>query len=209
MSKIQDPPKVIVHHIEDVSGPPFLKLRHIKIKLQYPNGSMSEEFVHDVVTRKSLDAVVICAYDMTGYENGEEPKIWLRSCVRPSVSTRAAFPNSLGSGWELPAGLVDGDEDPKQAAIRELYEEVGFKVDSVDECGPPVWGSVGISPELLYFFSVNVTGLERFVPTEDGSPTERYGECILVPLGQALSVGDMKTDLGVYRLLISAMMQEE
>jgi 8-oxo-dGTP pyrophosphatase MutT (NUDIX family) len=178
----------------------------MRLKLQYPNGTFSEDFIHDVVTRENLDAVVICAYDMTGFEQGQEPKIWLRSCVRPSVSTRAPFPNSLGSGWELPAGLIDDGETPEQAAVRELYEEVGFKVDSADECGRPVWGSVGISPELLYYYSVNVTGLERHTPTEDGSPTERHGECVLVPMSAALEVGDMKTDVGVYRLLVSALM---
>ena len=33
--------------------------------------------------------------------------------------------------WELPGGLVDGDEDPEEAARRELLEEVGLEVDDL------------------------------------------------------------------------------
>jgi ADP-ribose pyrophosphatase YjhB (NUDIX family) len=30
--------------------------------------------------------------------------------------------------WALPAGFVDADEDPKLAAVREIYEETGLNV---------------------------------------------------------------------------------
>jgi len=193
---IAHPPKVICHHIKDVDGPPFLTLRHLKLKLEYQDGSTSEEFTHDVVLRSKCDAAVIVPYDLSG----PEPRVWLRSCVRPAVCTRKEFPNSYGSGWELPAGLVDEGELPIEAGIRELYEEIGFKVQEVQELGRPVWGSVGISPELLFFYCVDVTGLIRYNPAEDGSPLERFGECVLVSLDDALTLGDMKTDLGVHRL---------
>jgi hypothetical protein len=59
MAIIRKPPQVVVHHIDDCEGPPFLKVRHLKCKLKYPNGDISEEFLHDVVERKSLDACVM------------------------------------------------------------------------------------------------------------------------------------------------------
>lgn len=36
---------------------------------------------------------------------------------------------------ELPAGMVDGDEDPLQAAKRELQEETGYTADSFEYLG--------------------------------------------------------------------------
>lgn len=200
MARVKKAPQVVVHHIKDCKGPPFLKLRHLKCKLEYPNGEMSEEFVHDVVERGSMDAVIICPYDIS---DPNEPKVWLRSCVRIAVSNRAPFPNSLGSGWELPAGLIDDGENPRDTAIRELEEEVGIKAPKrrAKKLGRPVWGSVGLSGERLFYYAVDVTGLPVGTPSEDGSPQERNGECVLVPVEDALTVGDMKTDLGILRLM--------
>jgi 8-oxo-dGTP pyrophosphatase MutT (NUDIX family) len=214
MVDILNPPQIKIHYINDVDGPPFLRLRHVKMKLEYPHGEFSEEFVHDIVERGKLDAVVIVPYEMRydhaatrAADRGCAPRplkftpwVWLRSCVRPAVGARFEFPNSQGCGWELPAGLIDPGELPEETAIRELREEVGFEVCEVRELGRPVWGSVGLASERLYFFAVDVSGLERHIPSEDGSPLERHGECILAPYDKALQVGDMKTDLGVMRL---------
>lgn len=198
---VKEPPRVKIHHIYDVEGPPFLTLTHQKLQLEYPDGTKSDPFVHDVVSREQMDAVIIVAFDLTDVaQNAGEPKVWLRSCVRPAVASRHPYPNSLGNGWELPAGLIDQGELPEQTAVRELREEIGFSVNEVTELGRPVWGSVGIAPERLFFFCTNVTGLEREKPSEDGSALERHGDCVLVSLSDGLQVGDMKTDLGIFRL---------
>ena len=34
--------------------------------------------------------------------------------------------------WTLPGGIIDPDETPKEAAVRETFEEVGLKVASKD-----------------------------------------------------------------------------
>jgi hypothetical protein len=115
MVDILNPPKIQIHYIDDVDGPPFLHLRHVKMKLEYPNGEFSEEFVYDIVECGKPDAVVIVPYEMR-YDDLYSDQvlcIWLRSCVRPAVGARFEFPNSKGSGWELPAGLIDPGELPK------------------------------------------------------------------------------------------------
>ncbi len=35
-------------------------------------------------------------------------------------------------GWELPGGMIDTDEEPADAAIRELEEETGYRAESVE-----------------------------------------------------------------------------
>jgi 8-oxo-dGDP phosphatase len=35
-------------------------------------------------------------------------------------------------GWELPGGLVDEDEEPAEAAVRELEEETGYRAGRVE-----------------------------------------------------------------------------
>ena len=37
--------------------------------------------------------------------------------------------------WELPPGVIDDDETPLQAAIRETEEEIGYKVNEVYDYG--------------------------------------------------------------------------
>lgn len=88
----------------------------------------------------------------------------------------------------------------------QLFESFKRKLEllppiaSAYKLGEPVWGSVGLSGERLFYYAVNVTGLPVGKPSEDGTPQERNGECILIPLDDAFGVGDMKTEIGALRL---------
>lgn len=42
--------------------------------------------------------------------------------------TRRALDISYGGYWEFPGGKLEQDEDPQQALIREIHEEVGLTV---------------------------------------------------------------------------------
>ena len=51
--------------------------------------------------------------------------------------------------YELPAGLVESGEDPRQAAVRELFEETGLKLTPVEDhgWGRPFYTTVGMTDE--------------------------------------------------------------
>lgn len=52
------------------------------------------------------------------------------------ILVRQFRPAVLQHTLELPSGYIDSGETAKQAAARELYEETGFKCESMDYLGP-------------------------------------------------------------------------
>jgi ADP-ribose pyrophosphatase len=117
-----------------------------------------------------------------------------------------------GALWELPAGLIEpGEQTPegvREAARRELEEELGFSV-SAGELSP-LGGSTlpcpGVIGERHFFFSVAVDPARRAEPGLDGSALERFGRVVAVPLEKALAlcesgaIEDAKTELALRRL---------
>eukprot|EP00532_Pseudo-nitzschia_australis_P012924 CAMPEP_0168221012 /NCGR_PEP_ID=MMETSP0140_2-20121125/9630_1 /TAXON_ID=44445 /ORGANISM="Pseudo-nitzschia australis, Strain 10249 10 AB" /LENGTH=243 /DNA_ID=CAMNT_0008149959 /DNA_START=272 /DNA_END=1001 /DNA_ORIENTATION=+ len=66
---------------------------------------------------------------------------------RPHASGRAVPPPDGQSTLEFPAGLIDDDETPEQAALRELREETGY-VGEACKLPPVVSRQVCMSPGL-------------------------------------------------------------
>lgn len=69
---------------------------------------------------------------------------------RVLVCRRADLPNVEGSpsGWQLPQGGIDADEDPRQAVLRELAEEIG--TDRARIIGEhPEWLTYDLPPTLM------------------------------------------------------------
>lgn len=194
---------------------PFLRVEHHVLCAHFPDGTVSEPFHYDVVSREKLDAVVIAAHyrDEQGVRH-----VYLRSALRPPVALRPDDAHPMpghedgGSLWELPAGLVEPDERSEEglrmSAARELHEELGFEIDPVRllPLGPSTFPAPGIIGERHFFFHVPVLPDKRTNPPEDGSVLERNAAIVALSLKEALAlvragrVEDEKTEIGLRRL---------
>jgi ADP-ribose pyrophosphatase len=210
-------PRILLAQEEDAepSSPPFLRVQRVMLRASFPDGERSEAFSYDIVTRDRLDAVVIAAHfrDERGVRH-----VYLRSSVRPPVAlrNRATSPvaerDDLGNLWELPAGLVEVEEQSPEGlllcAARELHEELGFEVDprALAPLGPSSFPAPGMVGERHFFFHITVDPSRRAAPTEDGSVLERKATIASLPLDDALALArsglieDEKTELALRRL---------
>ncbi len=84
------------------------------------------------IKRAKCDAVVLIITSADG------EKILLNKEYRMAVG---------GFAYNFPAGLIDEGESPDVAAARELWEETGLKLISIDEVLPMSFSGVGITNE--------------------------------------------------------------
>jgi ADP-ribose pyrophosphatase len=191
--------------------PGFLRLVRRKLQAVFPDGSRSAQFEYDEVDRSALDAVVLVAH----YLQAGQRFVFLRSSLRPPLAfRRGSLPPVAAAAclWELPAGLVEADEESQlgllRCAQREIREELGFSVgaEQLRELGRGTFPSPGVLAERHYFFEFEVQPEGRQEPDLDGSVLEQGGRVIAVELQRALQwcssghIEDAKTELGLRRL---------
>jgi ADP-ribose diphosphatase len=207
-------PSIRLELLEDLSPdaqPGFLRLVRRRLRAHYPDGSASNPFLYDEVDRRAIDAVVIVAHYVA--ERGER-RVFLRSALRPPIYFRSSARapgdglDSRGGLWELPAGLIEPEEQTASAAARELFEEVGLRVSpaALRPLGTSMYPSPGVIAERHFFFEVAVDPRERTEPPLDGSALERDGVILDVAVAAALAmctkgeIEDAKTELALRRL---------
>ena len=95
---------------------------------------------------------------------------------------------------EACAGLIDGNEEPRVAAFRELKEETGYlekDVTDIEEMPQGLYVSPGYTTERLYFFSARLK-------SDDIKPIEQsldHGEEVEVVWVDVKNITKMSTDM--------------
>ena len=201
-------------NLRTLAEPGFLKVRRSELTFHYPNGSTSEPFTVDRMYRGTDDAVGILAW----FISDGVRHIYLRSAVRPAISLRdysvtgVKEPRDIGNLWELPAGGIEKSEVGQSgilvAAARETEEELGFKLNPNEFkfLGKRTFLDVGSSGTRMFLLHCQVDPIEKNTPNGDGSPMEKFGEVISLPLSAAMQavndgyIIDSYTEIGIRRL---------
>jgi len=114
------------------------------------------------------------------------------------LAVRQTRPGANGATLELPAGCLEGDEAPEQAAARELEEECGLAAASWRKLGS-FWAAPAYSTEYVHVFEA--TGL-----LDVGSPGLDADEDVVVerlPLKGVLAELSDAGSLGALALWLS------
>lgn len=113
------------------------------------NGIFKDSYTRYKLTRP--DAVAILVF------NEDTKQITLVKQFRYPISHRESE-NIL----EVVAGKIDGDESPKKAAIRELEEEIGYRISEEILSNPiEMYASAGYSTEKIYIFLAVVKNSDK------------------------------------------------
>jgi len=87
-----------------------------------------------------------------------------------------------GTIWEVPAGKLDGDEDPALCAARELQEETGYRAGRIEPTGA-ILTTPGFTDEKIWLFSAF-----DLAPGESAHEDHEVIRTEVVPLARALDM---------------------
>ncbi len=194
----------------------FLRIARLRLRNRYADGTTSDVYPCDVLTRPGSDAVVAVLFEVDGRRR---VRVLLRDAPRAPVYLRAAKrfvhpdPRVYTSLLELVAGMVEGDDGPGEAglgrrAALESSEEAGLDVpaDAFRSIGGESFASPGTGDEKLYFCA-GEADLARARPgAGDGSVMEQGARVVVMELAEAIEacrrgeIPDLKTEVGLLRL---------
>lgn len=167
-----------------IKSEPIYSGRIVKLfkdTVRFPNGDTGEL---DIIRHPGASAIVPFLSD----PEGEDPQLLLIKQYRYAAG---------GFIYEIPAGLLNEGEKPKDCAIRELKEETGCTAERV-EFLTSVLTTPGFTDEQIHIFMA--TGLER---GETAHESDEFMTLETVTLSQALQliqkgeIRDGKTALGI------------
>ncbi len=195
----------------------FLRVCRVRLRNRRDDGSLSDRYICDYVTRpKGADAVVVGLW-RRGHTT---PEVLLRRGLRPAlVLGRPDADVPIADGrtdarlLEVVAGIIEredrGEAGVKKRACIEAYEEAGIEIEpsQVEFLGAATFPSAGSMPEKFWLVAAEVPNdVQMHSPPTDGSPMEEGAELQWVSLIDAIAwceagtIEDCKTELVLRRL---------
>ncbi len=104
-------------------------------------------------------------------------------------------------GWllEIPAGTLDGPEDPEQCARRELEEETGFRAGRLVPLGW-IWTTPGFTDEKIWLYlATDLEPSEQALEPDEDLSVERLALEEAVALVHSGGIRDGKSICGLLR----------
>jgi ADP-ribose pyrophosphatase len=193
----------------------FLRVKRLVVRNHYTDGSQSDAYACDVVSRQNIDAVAVVLYERA---SDGSVRVALKAGVRPPIYFRKdkALTHPDTEQYLLLPEIVAGMLEPEDAgeggidhrAALECMEEAGFAVadEAIQPLGGPLFASPGITDEKVHYRCAAVVLAEACEPTGDGSVMEEAGGVVILELEDAIRrcrdgrIPDAKTELALVRL---------
>ncbi|UCE84592.1 MAG: NUDIX hydrolase [Deltaproteobacteria bacterium] len=194
----------------------FLRIARLRLRNHYTDGSTSEVYPCDVLSRPGSDAVVAVLYERVGEKR---VRVVLRESPRAPIYLRRyktfvhPDPRTYLSLQEVVAGLVEASDGPGDAGMRrraaiETREEAGVDVapEHFHAIGGETFASPGTGDEKIYFYAGAIDPAQAHAGGGDGSVMEEAARLVVLDLADAIegcrdgSIPDMKTEVGLLRL---------
>lgn len=195
----------------------FLRVRRVHLRNHRADGSRSDRYICDFLTRpKGLDAVVVALW----HRSDARIRVMLRRALRPVLvlgrpAERTPIPDArrYDRFTEVVAGIIEesdrGESGVRERAAIEVAEEAGYTVSpqAVELLGAGVFPSPGSMPEKFWLTAVHIENPDDAAPLHgDGSPMEEGAETFWIDLDEAIEacvrgdIEDLKTELILRRL---------
>lgn len=176
---------------EKVLSDEHTTLKSIEFDIQKKNGEQETQ-TREVFDHGNAATVLLC--------NSDEKTIILTKQFRIATYVNG---NATGMLIETPAGLLEEGEAPEKTMIREIKEETGYEVESVQKVYE-AYSSAGAFTELIHFY---VAPYRKEQKVAKGGGLEEEGEEIRVmevPFEQAFRMmesGEIKDAKTILLLL--------
>lgn len=194
----------------------FLRMRRLRLKNHYADGSTSRDYACDIVSRPGADAVAVVLW----HREGEKILVHLRLGTRAAVYLRREKKGELvqpdertyDTLEELVAGVLERDDTGPEGIQRrgalEAHEEAGFAIEasSVRLLGAGFFPTPGVTDEKVFLAEASVDPAKKGAAEGDGSVMEEGASTVVRELREAIAacrrgeIVDAKTEIGLLRL---------